>query len=105
MSTDKHLPDTVSARLDARLAPFRPLSGDGATDAAAESRPAMTTDGQPPRAERTADRRRLGVVDAFKLLYAALGAGGRVVPMGDNGQPARQFAAYAKQIHCQQQPC
>jgi hypothetical protein len=31
----------------------------------------------------------------LKLMFAALGAGGSVVPMGDNGRATRQLALYA----------
>ena len=39
-----------------------------------------------PRQERTL---RLTLVNDLKLLFAALGAGGSVVPLGDNGRTAR----------------
>jgi hypothetical protein len=48
---------------------------------------------------RTALRREagrgLGLVRELKLLFAALGAGGSVVPLGDNSRAARLLAEYA----------
>jgi hypothetical protein len=38
---------------------------------------------------------RLGLYRELKLLFAALGAGGRVVPLGDNSRTARLLAEYA----------
>ncbi len=80
MSTHNHIPATVEASLDARLSPFRatPQEASRAPDAA---RP------QP-----------LGVLRELKLLFAALGAGGSVVPLGDNGRTARLLAEYAESL-------
>jgi hypothetical protein len=39
--------------------------------------------------------RRAGLLSELKLLFAALGAGGRVVPLGDNHRTARLLAEYA----------
>jgi hypothetical protein len=88
MTRKNHLPDTVSASLDARLAPFRghpqrtPLE-----DLDVEVSRCVA-----PRQERNP---RLGIVKDLKLLFAALGAGGSAVPLGDNSRPARLLAEYA----------
>lgn len=73
MNLDKHLPDTVSARLDARLAPFATAQTHG-----------------PGRRGR--------LVNELKLMFAALGAGSAAVPMGDNGRTTRQLAEYAASL-------
>ena len=72
MSTKNHIPDTVEARLDARLAPFRGTA--------------------PERAAR------LGLINDLKLLFAALGAGGTAVPLGDNSRTARMLSEYAASL-------
>jgi hypothetical protein len=36
-----------------------------------------------------------GLLNQLKLLFAALAAGGRVVPMGDNGRTLRLLSEYA----------
>jgi hypothetical protein len=36
-----------------------------------------------------------GVLTELKLMFAALGAGGRVVPLGDNSRTLRLLAEYA----------
>jgi len=72
MSTKNHIPNTVEARLDARLAPFRSASAD-----------------RPHRSNFISD---------LKLLFAALGAGGNVVPLGDNSRTARMLAEYAASL-------
>jgi len=88
MSTHNHIPCTVAASLDARLAPIH----------LAESRPALedldveASRAVEPRQERSL---RLSLVKDLKLLFAALGAGGAVVPMGDNRRAARLLAEYA----------
>ena len=43
----------------------------------------------------------LGLVRELKLLFAALGAGGRVVPLGDNSRAARLLAEYAAALRSQ----
>jgi hypothetical protein len=48
-----------------------------------------------PRRERSA---RHTLVNDLKLLFAALGAGGSVVPMGDNRRAARLLAGYAESL-------
>jgi len=48
-----------------------------------------------PHAPRNASRT---LVKDLKLLFAALGAGGSVVPMGDNHRAARLLAGYAASL-------
>ena len=43
-------------------------------------------------------RLRLNLVNDLKLLFAALGAGGSVVPLGDNSRTARLLADYAASL-------
>jgi hypothetical protein len=45
-----------------------------------------------PRVDRL---QRLSLLKDLKLLFAALGAGGRVVPLGDNSRTAHLLAQYA----------
>jgi hypothetical protein len=47
------------------------------------------------QASRQAPPQRLGLIRGLKLLFAALGAGNSVVPLGDNGRTARLLAEYA----------
>jgi len=87
-STHDHLPRTVAASLDARLAPFRgPLTRPALEDLDVEVSRAVT-----PHKERL---QRLSLLKDLKLLFAALGAGGSVVPLGDNSRTARLLAEYA----------
>jgi hypothetical protein len=72
MSTGNHLPRAVNTSLDARLAPFQ--------------------------APEQARREKLSLVNDLKLLFAALGAGGSVVPMGDNRRTAHLLARYAESL-------
>jgi hypothetical protein len=94
MSAKNHLPDTVTASLDARLAPFcgirqRPVLEDLDVEI---SRCVS------PRQERAP---RLGMFRELKLLFAALGAGGSAVPLGDNGRTARLLSDYAASLRRQ----
>lgn len=41
---------------------------------------------------------RMGLVKDLKLLFAALGAGNSVVPMGDNTRAARLLSEYANSL-------
>ena len=89
MSTANHIPATVDARLDARLTPF---SG---------ARPTLEDiDVEPSRCvtPRAHHRARNGFFNDLKLLFAALGAGGSVVPLGDNGRTARLLSNYAASL-------
>ena len=86
--TQNHLPRTVAASLDARLAPFRgPVTRPALEDLDVEVSRAVA-----PQQERL---QRLSLLKDLKLLFAALGAGGSVVPLGDNGRTARLLAEYA----------
>jgi hypothetical protein len=74
---ENHLPETVSAHLEARLAPFSAS----------------------PQSARGNERRlRLGLVKDLKLLFAALGAGNSVVPLGDNARVTRMLSEYAHRL-------
>jgi len=90
MSTMNHIPATVDARLGARLAAFT-----GTGKAALEDLDVETSRAVAPHHER---RRRLGLVNDLKLLFAALGAGGSAVPLGDNGRTAHLLANYAASL-------
>jgi hypothetical protein len=87
MSHKNHLPDTVSASLEARLAPYPKVSRAVLEDLDVEASLAVA-----PRTER---RLRLSLVNDLKLLFAALGAGNGAVPMGDNGRTTRLLSEYA----------
>ncbi len=91
MSTRNSIPRTVESAIDARLAPFHlnerrsPLE-----DLDVEVSRNVT-----PHHER---RRKLGLINDLKLLFAALGAGGSAVPLGDNGRTARFLSNYAASL-------
>ena len=88
MSGRNHIPNTVDLSLDARLAPFCGVpQGPALEDLDVEVSRCVA-----PRQEHSA---RPGLVNDFKLLFAALGAGGRVVPLGDNSRTARLLSEYA----------
>jgi hypothetical protein len=90
MSTYNNLPNTVSAGLDARLAPFhRPAGHAPLEDLDVESSRAVAPDDR---------KQRLRLVDDLKLLFAALGAGGSVVPLGDNRHAAKLLSRYAASL-------
>lgn len=89
MSTANHIPATVDAQLGARLAPF---SG---TPRAALVNDVETSRSVSPQKARP---QRSGFVNDLKLLFAALGAGGSVVPLGDNGRTARLLSSYAASL-------
>jgi hypothetical protein len=91
MSTRNHIPCTVEGNIDARLAPFhlnQPRSLLEDLDIEASRAVA-------PHRERSL---RLSLVNDLKLLFAALGAGGSVVPLGDNGRTAHLLANYAASL-------
>jgi hypothetical protein len=90
MSTANHIPATVDARLGARLAPFTGTERVVLEDLDIEPSRCVA-----PRSER---RVRLGLINDLKLLFAALGAGGSVVPLGDNGRTAHLLAEYAASL-------
>ena len=88
MSTTNHIPPTVAASLEARLAPF-----PGARRAALED-----LDVEASRAVAPVRTPRSRFVSDLKLLFAALGAGGSAVPLGDNGRTARLLSNYAASL-------
>jgi hypothetical protein len=83
-----NLPRTVEASLDARLAPFH----------RSEARPARELENDASRNLAAARHAPLSLVNDLKLLFAALGAGGSVVPLGDNRRAARLLARYAESL-------
>jgi len=88
ISTHDHLPRTVAASLDARLAPFHRSQ----TRSALEDLDIEVSRSVAPHEERV---QRLSLLKDLKLLFAALGAGGSVVPLGDNSRTARLLSEYA----------
>ena len=90
MSTRNRIPDAVEASLGARLAPFCGIVSTPLEDLDVEASRAVA-----PRSER---RLRLRLIDDLKLLFAALGAGGSAVPLGDNGRTARLLSEYAASL-------
>jgi len=94
MSTQHHLPRTVEASLDARLAAFTGVQNRSPLeDLDVEVSRCVT-----PRAERA---QKLSLIRDLKLLFAALGAGGSVVPLGDNGRTTRLLSEYAAALQKQ----
>ena len=88
MSTCNFIPRTVEASLDARLAPFHGVEPRSVLeDLDVEVSRAVS-----PRQERV---QKLSLLNDLKLLFAALGAGGSVVPLGDNGRTTRLLSEYA----------
>jgi hypothetical protein len=91
MSTYKHIPKTVSASLDARLAPFHASPAR----VPLEDLDVETSLAVAPRDDR---KLRFKLVNDLKLLFAALGAGGGVVPLGDNHHTAKLLSSYAASL-------
>jgi hypothetical protein len=90
MNAHNHIPDTVSASLEARLAPFHaPRARAPLEDLDVGNSPAVAPE------ER---KLHLKLINDLKLLFAALGAGGSVVPLGDNGHTARLLSNYAASL-------
>lgn len=90
MNSRNHLAATHPASLATRLAPFCESQPATLEDLDVEVAPAVA-----PRHERGAASRLLA---DLKLLFAALAAGGRVVPLGDNGRTARLLSSYAASL-------
>ncbi len=90
MSTHNHIPDTVSAQIEARLAPFARSDREPRKDIEVETSSALA-----PQAEW---HQKLTFLNDLKLLFAALGAGGSVVPLGDNGRTTRLLSEYAASL-------
>jgi hypothetical protein len=93
MNSKTHIPNTVAANLEARLAPFRGHESTCLEDLDVEASRAVS-----PRHERAL---RLNMLRELKLLFAALGAGGSVVPLGDNSRTARLLSEYAASLRKQ----
>ena len=89
MNTGTHIPRTVEASLEARLAPF------GGSAPALEDLDIEASRNVSPQRE---SRPRSRLLNDLKLLFAALGAGGSVVPLGDNGRTARLLSEYAASL-------
>jgi len=91
MSQRNHIPCTVDDLLDARLAPFHLNEPRSLLeDLDVEVSRSVT-----PQRER---RQKLALLNDLKLLFAALGAGGSAVPLGDNGRTARLLSNYAASL-------
>ncbi len=92
MSTRNCIPGTVEARLGARLSPF---SGNPVPleDLDVEASRALSS-----KEPASPEGGRLSLVNDLKLLFAALGAGGRAIPLGDNGRTAHLLANYAASL-------
>ena len=90
MSTHEHIPDTVCAHLETRLAPFADPDRGHLKECEVENSPATAT--------AAGRQQKLTFLDDLKLLFAALGAGGSVVPLGDNGRTAHLLAQYAASL-------
>jgi len=91
MSVRNHIPRTVAGSLDARLAPFRLDEPHSVL----EDLDVETSRAVAPRSERSV---KLSLVNDLKLLFAALGAGGSIVPLGDNSRTTRMLANYAESL-------
>jgi hypothetical protein len=81
MSTENHL---------SRPAPFRGSAPTVLEDLDVEASRAVSPGREP--------RLRAQFFNDLKLLFAALGAGGSVVPLGDNGRTARLLSEYAASL-------
>ena len=90
MSHQNHMPKTVDAALEARLAPFPAARRAVLEDLDVEASQAVT-----PGQER---HRHLSLLPSLKLLFASLGAGNSVVPLGDNSRAARLLSEYANSL-------
>ena len=93
MSSRNHIPCTVDASLDARLAPF-----GGVGSISHERRALEDLDVEASRAVTPRREKAPGLLPSLKLLFAALGAGGSVVPLGDNGRTTRLLSKYAESL-------
>ena len=95
MSARNHIPRSVAGSLDARLAPFH-LDEPHTVLEDLDIEPARALSGKSePRHTR---RAKLSLINDLKLLFAALGAGGATVPLGDDGHAARMLANYAQSL-------
>jgi hypothetical protein len=94
MSTHNHIPRTVEASLDARIAAFQGVQKRSPL----EDLDVEISRSVAPRAERV---QKLSLIQDLKLLFAALGAGGSAVPLGENGRTARLLSEYAAALRNQ----
>jgi hypothetical protein len=83
MSNTNCIPPTASASLEAGCSQRAALED---------------LDVEVSRAVTPARARRSRLVNDLKLLFAALGAGGSAVPLGDNGHTARLLSNYAASL-------
>lgn len=90
MSAHNHIPNAVSAHLEARLAPFGGVGRESLEDIDVENSTAV--------APQAGGLQKLTLLNDLKLLFAALGAGGSVVPLGDNGRTTRLLSQYAASL-------
>ena len=100
MSSRNPLPRTLAASLDARLAPYH-LEETGLKETGLDdSQRLEDLDVEPARAvaPQRDPQLKLKLVNDLKLLFAALGAGGSVVPLGENGRTARLLSNYAASL-------
>ena len=74
----------------ARLAPFGNTGRESLEDLDVVASTAV--------APQAVHRKRVSFVNDLKLLFAALGAGGSVVPLGDNGRTTRLLSLYAASL-------
>jgi hypothetical protein len=95
MSTRNHIPNTVAASLNARLAAYGDTGPLAHERRALEDLDVEISRNVAPRREQPA---RSSFVNDLKLLFAALGAGGSVVPLGDNGRTTRLLSKYAQSL-------
>jgi hypothetical protein len=77
--------------MDARLAPF------GLNDSR-QSLEDLDVEAARAVAPQQEAQLRLKLVNDLKLLFAALGAGGSAVPLGENGRTARLLSSYAASL-------
>jgi len=95
LSSRNHLPRTLAASLDARLAPYH-LKECGLDDA--QRLEDLVVEPSRAVAPQRDPHLKLKLVNDLKLLFAALGAGGSVVPLGENGRTARLLSNYAASL-------
>ena len=82
MNARSHVPDTGHSSLEPRRAALEDL--DIETSRAVTPHPAR--------------HRQSGLIKDLKLLFAALGAGNSVIPLGDNSRTARLLSEYARSL-------
>ena len=97
MDHRKHIPDTVNARLDACLAPYH--LQDAPSERSNPRRAVLEDiDVEASRAVTPQHEGDLRLLPSLKLLFASLGAGNSVVPLGDNSRAARMLSEYANSL-------